>query len=388
MFRLYLTAQAVDVNMNKSLINYRLEKDCTFFVLLRYALGISQELPDAISDDEWNTLYKLSQEQTLSGIVYAAIQRLPEPLLPNEMLLFQWFSNARHIAKTNQKVTEEAVRWTEWFAQQGHKSCILKGQANARLYPDPTTRTSGDVDIWVEGGEKKVTELLEKAGKIDETTTFSTYDIHLMPKERDGVDIEVHFLPSAGNSNPKTTPYLLNYLDKELATLTLCPEGFYMPTMKFCLAMQLAHIQSHFLTEGISLRQLMDYYMLLCHSTEQERNEIREHLKPMGLYNMATAVMWVLSEMLMLDEQQMLMPANKKRGTILLGGIMKGGNFGRYSPRWETGSFLRRNIVYAHDKMNMAMQFPEEVLWSEIGRWRSFFETIPERIQKRQWALR
>ena len=38
---------------------------------------------------------------------------------------------------------------------------ILKGQANARLYPDKFSRETGDIDIWVEGGRESVLALLQ-----------------------------------------------------------------------------------------------------------------------------------------------------------------------------------------------------------------------------------
>ena len=41
-----------------------------------------------------------------------------------------------------------------------YQTAILKGQANARLYPDKHARQPGDVDIWVEGGRERVLALL------------------------------------------------------------------------------------------------------------------------------------------------------------------------------------------------------------------------------------
>ena len=47
--------------------------------------------------------------------------------------------------------------------QEGDKAMLsgtftLKGQANARLYPDKLSRQPGDIDLWVEGGYKSVVE--------------------------------------------------------------------------------------------------------------------------------------------------------------------------------------------------------------------------------------
>ena len=51
--------------------------------------------------------------------------------------------------------TDAAIHVSEWFRKKGFRTCILKGQGNAMMYPNPCSRTPGDFDIWVEGGDKR-----------------------------------------------------------------------------------------------------------------------------------------------------------------------------------------------------------------------------------------
>ena len=152
------------------------------------------------------------------------------------------------------------------------KTAILKGQANARLYPYPWCRQPGDIDIWVDGGLIKVTDTLKKLKLIkgevakyqtEGTATLEYHHIHL-PKNEKGINIEVHYRPTSKNMNPFTNKRLQNVLEKEINKENqLVEEGFRVPGLRFALLMQLAHIQAHLFSEGVGMRQIVDYYYLL-----------------------------------------------------------------------------------------------------------------------------
>lgn len=57
------------------------------------------------------------------------------------------------------------------------------------------------------------------------------------------------------------------------------------------------------------------------------RTIVLEHL---GLAKIAGAVMWVLKEVLGLEEKYLIAPVDERRGRFLLSEIMRGGNFGMY----------------------------------------------------------
>ena len=63
-------------------------------------------------------------------------------------------------------IYQEAARVTQLFVEQGLPSAVLKGPANARLYPDPLSRHGGDIDICVPGGYDKVKQLLIDTGLV------------------------------------------------------------------------------------------------------------------------------------------------------------------------------------------------------------------------------
>ena len=55
---------------------------------------------------------------------------------------------------------------------------MLKGLANARLYPEPLSRQSGDIDIWVPCGCDKVERLLLGMGLRHFMDYFVLLEVH------------------------------------------------------------------------------------------------------------------------------------------------------------------------------------------------------------------
>ena len=315
-----------------------------FFALLRAAMtgeGFEAESfgaspMDALATEmEWPALYRMAKQQSLTGVIYTAVARLTPEQQPPMMLAMQWTSEAEAIRGMNGLLNSEAARLTKLFADHGRRTAILKGQANARLYPDPMSRQPGDIDIWVEGGRESVIGLLRKMGLVDELArtgfegkdSLSYHHVHLQPNEQ-GVTVEVHFRPSSGNYNPITNRRLQHWVEQAIQQTMTVPEGFSVPSMQFALVMQLAHIQHHFLDGGIGLRQVCDYCLLLQHSTENDRKAVADMLKQLGLQHTACALMWLLGEVLLLDRGQMLCEPDSLRGGWMLRGIMEGGNFG------------------------------------------------------------
>lgn len=355
-----------------------------FYKLLRIACDSGESFAK-ITDEEWLAIYDEATRQFMLGVVYSALCKLPQDMQPPMEIMFQWASEFENIKGLNKLLNSEASRYTKIFADVGRKTVILKGPANARLYPDPFSRQLGDIDIWVEGGQKSVLHALQELGLWEKG--FNAGHHVLFNDKKSNVAIEVHFKPSSGNWNPFSRRRLLKFLDAEIANLTLVPEGFYVPTMRFALAMQLSHIQRHFINDGIGFRQIMDYYLLLRNSTENDRNEITKYLKSFGLQHISGAMMWLLQKVFGLDRNLMLCEPDEFRGKWLLREVMDGGNFGRSSADEKRNFVIRwlhRRIFIFH---RMKFDF-WEVLWRAINYWIQFVKDIPLRIKLRKLSIK
>lgn len=354
-----------------------------FFEFLRAGL-LGEDCERELTAEEWAEVYRVARQQSLLGVIWTVAK---DRKLPMELAM-RWMSEAETIRGLNQLLNDEAARLTKLFAEAGRRSVILKGQANARLYRDPMSRQSGDIDIWVEGGRESVTTLVKQLGMMVDNPLLKTsyHHLHLPPNER-GVTVEVHFLPSSGNFNPMTNRRLQRWLGANIQQSGDQQLEFGVPSTRFALMMQLAHILHHFLAGGIGLRQVCDYYWLLQTSTEEDRREVAGHLKEFGLLHGAGALMWVLGEVLHLDEKLMLCNRDDYRGQWMLREIMTGGNFGRYADRQKHG--VLRRVLEGRLRRLKLMRFDFwEALWVEIKFWKIVVKTLPLRIRYRTLSLR
>ena len=114
-----------------------------FFALMRAALN-GERFCATPTDEEWRTIFCQVQKQSVAGVTWPLVK---DRTLPLDMA-FQWVGIAERIRGLNELQNAEAARLTRLFEENGRKSVILKGQANARLYPEKGSRQPGDIDIY------------------------------------------------------------------------------------------------------------------------------------------------------------------------------------------------------------------------------------------------
>ena len=91
------------------------------------------------------------------SILFDGIKKLPaEHVEMEKELLLRWIAESQMLEKANVRLNDAAIQVSEWFRKKGFRTCILKGKGNALMYPNPYSRTPGDIDIWVEGGDNRV----------------------------------------------------------------------------------------------------------------------------------------------------------------------------------------------------------------------------------------
>lgn len=358
------------------------------FELLRLALdttGKLQGLEEVPSEEDWKAVYKLAKRQSVLGIVFNAVKKLPEDFRPTRALLLRWSMDAEGTAGMNALLNQEAARLTQIFDGAGRKNAVLKGPANARLYPDPLGRQCGDIDIWVEGGRKSVESLLLDLNLLKEKEESSAqHHIHL-PANKDGIVVEVHFKPASGI--PFRNGALQKFLNEEIRKAEMVPEGFYSPSIKFALVMQLAHLQQHFYSGGLGLRQYTDYLMLLRHSTESDRSAALVVMKRLSMMRACGAVMWMLQEVFGLERGLMLCAPDRWRGERLLKLALSGGNFGQYKTEPKPKNVFVRWFKDRMQAITWLTFDPVNAVFKELKYWRATISLIPVRIKRRRIAL-
>ena len=234
-----------------------------FFELLRFCIGTVQEVPSSLKGADWRVLYAMARKQCLVGVLFDGIKRLPADVGMDKGLLFQWMAQNQTLRKANARLDKAAVEVAEWFGRKGFRTCVLKGQGNALLYPPGMERTPGDIDLWVDGGDRKVVSFVRSLSP-DEKVCYH----HIGFPEYNGVEVEVHFRPSflfCFRHNRRLQGYYERVMDEQFAhKVKLGGQGeVAVPKAEFNLIFQLTHIFTHLMNEGIGLRQLLDYFFLL-----------------------------------------------------------------------------------------------------------------------------
>ena len=358
--------------MKKTIINI-------FFQLLRYSIGASEEFPSELSPEMWNDIYEIARQQSLLGVLFYGIQKQIESKPPRDLLL-KWYAISEQIRKANEKTNQVACELTRNLWTDGFRSCILKGQGNTLNYPNPYIRMSGDIDIWVEGGTDVVLPFARRYFRCSKACYH-----HVDAGAYQGVEIEVHYRPSFMNNliyNGRLQRWFTEQAEEQFSHEVELPDEagkICVPTNSFNIISQLVHIYNHVIHEGIGLRQLVDYYFLLKAKNDNrqqttDHRELAATLQYLGLYKIATAVMWVLKETLGLEKEYLIVPSNERLGRFLLDEILQGGNFGQYDARVKHGgSQLSRNVQRLKRDLRLLRYFPSECLWEPVFRVYHFF---------------
>lgn len=351
-----------------------------FFDIIQIAIGEKKCVSKKISEQEWNRIYDLTLKQAVTGVAFLALDKFSssgqKPPMP---LLYKWIGISEQIRSQNLLVNQRCFDITKIFTEAGFKTCILKGQGNAMMYPDPLSRTSGDIDIWVNGTRNEIKKfVLEKCPYVQDG------DLHIeFPLFKD-VAVEVHYKPSF-DIRPKYERRLQKWFsihaeEQFTNSVALSGKQVCFPTIEFNTIHQMSHIMNHFFVEGIGLRHFIDYYYVLKHfDVRSKKEEIRETFCWLGLEKFAKGVMWIEKEVLGIDEQYLILEPDERIGKLILKEMMEGGNFGHHDERYKSRKkgMLARGITDTYRLIKLMPYFPDLVLWK-----------IWNKIENQRWKIK
>lgn len=476
------------------------------FRFLRFSLGLEGEVKGLFDGRQgafdWDACYQFAKRQTLVGVLFDGIQRLPKELAPARPLLLRWLSDSESIRRRNMRIDRASAYIYNKVCAAGFRCCILKGQGNALLYPHPSSRIPGDVDVWVMANREELRHiafsLTEGDGSsLQESLNHIGLTVH-------GVSAELHSTPALLNSplhNSRLQKWLKRNADLQCSNRIALPNNageVAVPTVSFNIIYQLCHLFHHCFYEGVGLRQIVDYYFVLKNTdfsgntdeasgntdgvsgntdegclflntdftdftdkvsgntdedgvlsntdftdntdriggnaesdgslmntdctdfTDSSSGDfegdgcllntdcadfldsssgglgevdsggalvaLQEELKWLGLWEFAGAVMYVLREVMGLDEKRMICAPDERRGRLLLEEIMAGGNFGHYDTRNHFGQgALWHNIQRFRRDWRMLRFYPSEALseplfraWHFLWRWKQKHIGMPK----------
>ena len=241
------------------------------FLFLRYSLGDKVDMSMVVANMDWRQLYTFASKQAILGKCFDGIERLgekyPEELKKNPIerdLLITWMAKAQQIRRQNVKVNGVAAKLYSKFREDGLRCCILKGQGNALMYPNAYSRNPGDIDVWVNASREQITEYAKKHFKLGDDIRYQHIETSV-----DGVPVELHFFPCTMNNpiyNARLQKWFKRNADLQCSNVVCLPDGIgeiAIPTTAFNVVYQLTHLYHHFFDEGIGMRQIIDYFLVV-----------------------------------------------------------------------------------------------------------------------------
>lgn len=234
------------------------------YALLRVALGGEKPkvFPKYVN---WNVLYDYAIKQGVAAIAMDGLQTLMSkadflPVGLDTETKLQWYSLAMSIEKRHTKQLESGKELANVWNKVGIRTLILKGFAFARYYSNPLQRLASDMDCYLCGQYEEGNKEVELRGiKVErEDYRHSTFQFN-------DVFVENHKICTTvrGKSQRKRFELYLRSLLENENTKRIDESYLEIPCDRFNALYFLQHSRRHFLREGITLRYICDWAMIL-----------------------------------------------------------------------------------------------------------------------------
>ena len=185
-----------------------------------------------------------------------------------------------------------------------------------------------------------------------------------------GTEVEMHYEP-AYFCNPFANRHFRKwFMEYDKSRFWISDNGYSIPDVEFNRVFLLAHSFRHYMSEGLGLRQVMDYYFLL---KERDLNidvNSDRMIKRLGMARFEKAMKWVIGYVFEGKDGE----DGRKYGKLLLAHIMDGGNFGKHnaktiaSQHTHIGRFINQLV---HD-IRLMRYYPNESVWAPLSMIREF----------------
>jgi len=321
--------------------------------------------PPEISQKEWTAIWKMAQEQAVTGLIGDALPLLPEEAQPDEDLTFDIVTEAYQIEKQNKTIDEKVRQIFDELRANDIRGVLLKGQGIAREYLHPEHRLAGDIDIYV--GAKQI----DKARRYMEQKTVTEANEnrkHIYYKD-EGIQVELHRTPTGDHFfifGRRQNKWFCNELERTCRQY----ENVNTPSEMFNVVFEYYHAFHHFTHEGVGFRQILDWVVCLHNYRARiDHDQLRRTLYRMGLLHSWRVFIYIAVHALGLprEEAPFYDPNARKKATQVIWKIVESGNFGKNYNRTKrsTNYFVskaqgvRNNIA---DSIQLARIFPTDAM--------------------------
>lgn len=233
------------------------------------------------TEQEWKDLYKMAQQHGVVSIIYDAIADFSKEQQPPRHIKLQWALSADIIKKRYHKQYALASALASLYASNNINTIVLKGHAISKYYPIPEDRECGDLDCFLVNVDNSKPRCIAIHNNNLPKCRYA--DGNVIAKEAGakvnvgfykhshinykGLIVENHAFCTAirGSRQRKDLERHLQMLLATQSCTSIGDTGLLCPSADFNALFLTAHSFQHFLTEGIKLRHVLDWGLLLKH---------------------------------------------------------------------------------------------------------------------------
>lgn len=343
--------------------------------LLRVALW-NASLETSLDEKDWREVIQFAHKQTLDGIIPDALQQMSRENYPSLSVRRQMISSVLQVEMLNKIMNTELLEFVKILEVKNIPYVLLKGQGVATYYKNPLHRTPGDIDLYIPKClYLEANECMKAFGgtRGDESRHHIDYIAR-------GLVWELHHSVQYFQSQKR------NHLFMEFVDEALSQSPVYVsineqqvrvlpPTIN--LVMLLSHILDHFLCQGIGLRQLCDYAMVLNGTYQQiDRESLRRYLERLSLTRAYRVFGQLCVDYLGLSSGKLMLKVGNRDKCMarkVMEDCIDGGNFGKKAH--DGRETLKTAITYYTRFFTRLIKFgyispSEAILWPVLKFYR------------------
>lgn len=243
------------------------------FALLRLGLVITTTEEENLSDfivltaDKWGRIGDLARKQGVLGIMLDGVDKLEATRygLTRELTAAQkleWIGEVLQIEQRNRQqvvvMNDLAYKWK----RQGCRVMVMKGQANGVFYHKPEHRNPGDIDCYLFENYARGNDIARQEGaNVDE----SWYKHSVINYKGETFENHQYFVHTRdGKRGKRLNEELVEQLKDNSGEIRVIPGTVVeMPPVQWTAMFLTYHACTHFISEGLRLKQILDWVMFL-----------------------------------------------------------------------------------------------------------------------------
>ena len=277
-----------------------------FLKFLRAGLwGETTDCNVSLARHEWEELYDIAYRQAVTGFFIDGVSRTT--MRPDEDIWEKWMVHLLFMERNNRYIAARGEQWVQELKKAGTEAFVFKGTSVAAWYAQPLHRSYGDVDIVVKNCWEQLPQTLRGWG----IEPYRENGEEIVVKEKSNLFVELHC----------EWEHLYNPIaDARLKKMCAAARENDNELYFVCL---IVHLQRHFLTYGIGLKQVCDVAAML-HSAGLDRGKTATMLRAVKAEKFSSHLFGFIDRYLGGTGDYPLPPVKDKKRLALLENVIFG----------------------------------------------------------------